>query len=402
VLGVVLGIGALAAVLVSLGSGTPAWALYRVLPGLAMFRQPRRLMAVVAFACAIGAAIGVEFLGKVVRDPRHGRILELLALALLLATLFEPIRNRALLPWTVPSSTAIDGPAGFVGALRRSTGDGRAYLPATLSIAAGSKLGTILHLRVLQDYEPLASRRLAEYLYAISGLPAPAPSDRLPFTGDMPGRIGIVRPELLDLVGVRSVVLPRPLEPPVREPPFVRVFESEEFALYANPQAFSRAFTVERAHFVESEAEALASLVDGAFDARREAVLVGRPDGSEELTLTTAPATDVRPARIVVDLPERVAIDFHVMVPTLLVLADAFAPGWEVTVDGIPRRIWQTNHLVRGVVVRPGEGRAEFVYRPPGLRLGLAIAAATWMLSAIAVAIARRRERNPSAALAPP
>jgi hypothetical protein len=52
--------------------------------------------------------------------------------------------------------------------------------------------------------------------------------------------------------------------------------------------------------------------------------------------------------------------------------------------------------------VRPGEGRAEFVYRPPGLRLGLAIAAATWMLSAIAVAIARRRERNPSAALAPP
>jgi hypothetical protein len=400
VLGVVLGIGALAVLLVALGSGTPAFVLYRVLPGLAMFRQPRRLVAVLAFVCAIGAAIGIESLGKMVRDPRHGRVLGLLALTLLIATLFGPVRNRAQLPWTVPSSGTVDGPAGFVGALQRATGDGRAYLPATLSITAGTKLGTLHHVRVLQDYEPLSSRRLADYLHAISGLPPPAPSDRAPFLGYMRGPFGIVHPTLLDLVGIRSVVLQHPRQPPEREPPFVRVFDAEEFALYTNPQALPRAFTVARARFVDDEAAALVSLVGGAFDARRESVLVGRPDGSEELALTTAQATDARPARIVVDLPERVAVDVDVAAPAVLVLADAFAPGWEVRVDGVLRRIRQANHFVRGVVVRPGERRAEFVYRTPGLRLGLAIAVASWVLSGFAVVITRRRDRIPSRATA--
>ena len=64
--------------------------------------------------------------------------------------------------------------------------------------------------------------------------------------------------------------------------------------------------------------------------------------------------------------------------PSILVLADAFAPGWDVTVDGAPRRLWQANHLVRGVMVRPGDRRVEFIYHAPGLRFGIGAALSVW------------------------
>jgi hypothetical protein len=395
VLGGVLGVGAIGALLVALGSGTPFFTIYRLLPGLAMLRNPLRLVTVVAFACAIGAAIGVTATARApcLRAGWRGHAAELLALGFVLAGLFGPTRNRALLPWTLPSPAAVDGPPDFLPALRQSTEGGRALLPPTLGIGAGTKIGTMRHVPVLQDYEPLASRRLAAYLYAVSGLPAPAPTDRLPFLGYMPGRHGVLRPELLDLIAVRSMVLLHPLEPPVREPPFIPVFRDDEFTLYANPRALPRAFTVERARFVESEAAALARLVGEDFDGRGEAVLVGRPVLPEEAALTSAAAGNLRPAHVTLDLPERVAVDVEVRAPSLLVLADAFAPGWRVTVDGTPRRLWQANHLVRGVVVQPGERRAEFSYRAPGFRLGMAGAVVAWAVFGLAVAVTGWRKR---------
>ena len=59
-------------------------------------------------------------------------------------------------------------------------------------------------------------------------------------------------------------------------------------------------------------------------------------------------------------------------------LADAFAPGWRVTVDGAPRRLWQANFLMRGVSLRPGDQRVEFRYRAPGFALGVALAVGAW------------------------
>jgi hypothetical protein len=118
----------------------------------------------------------------------------------------------------------------------------------------------------------------------------------------------------------------------------------------------------------------LAAILEPGFDRHREAVIIGPADGA----LATAPATAHRAARISVDEPEQVAVGVQVERPSLLVLADAFAPGWEVRVDGTPRPLLQVNYFVRGVVVRPGEGRAEFSYRAPGLGVGLAAAACVW------------------------
>jgi len=77
--------------------------------------------------------------------------------------------------------------------------------------------------------------------------------------------------------------------------------------------------------------------------------------------------------------------------PAVLVLADAFAPGWEATVDGVPRRLWQTNYLVRSVVVAPGDHQVDFRYRAPGFRAGVTILIGTWTVVLLSLAVARAR-----------
>lgn len=57
----------------------------------------------------------------------------------------------------------------------------------------------------------------------------------------------------------------------------------------------------------------------------------------------------------------------------LVVLHDAFAPGWTATIDGKPADVLPVNVLSRGVVVPPGQHRVEMRYMPPGLIMGFVI-----------------------------
>jgi hypothetical protein len=97
-------------------------------------------------------------------------------------------------------------------------------------------------------------------------------------------------------------------------------------------------------------------------------------------------------ARIAVDRPERVEVDVAADGPALLVLNDAFAAGWSVTVDGTPAEILPANYLARGVWVGAGAHRVEFAYRTPGLREGWAVFLASGAALAGWGALRRRGE----------
>jgi len=245
----------------------------------------------------------------------------------------------------------------------------------------------MLHgIRVLQDQESLSSRRLEAYVSAMAGVPAGS-DPGWPFNGALPARTPITRPALLDLVAVRGLVLRADLPPPAHEPALERVAAFDRQAVWRNASALPRAYTVSRVRFVPDETAALAAVVDAAFDGHREAVVVGDPIGA----LAAGPREPFVPTRITRDDGEAVAVAVEVERPALLVLADAFAPGWRVTVDGAPRPLLQVNHYVRGVAVGPGDRRVEFAYRPPGLVPALMLAALAW--GAVVVGSLRVAER---------
>jgi uncharacterized membrane protein YfhO len=78
----------------------------------------------------------------------------------------------------------------------------------------------------------------------------------------------------------------------------------------------------------------------------------------------------------------------------VLVLTDAFLPGWEATLDGAPVAVLRANTAVRAVVVPAGEHRVEMRYRPRSLPVGAALACIGAAALVAALAAARRRRRR--------
>jgi hypothetical protein len=119
-----------------------------------------------------------------------------------------------------------------------------------------------------------------------------------------------------------------------------------------------------------SDPEALTLLLDPAFDPVREVLL---PPGNA----TSAAASDLRGmAQILWRRADALELEVEASAPAILVLVEAFSPGWRATVDGQPVEVLKANLLFRAVRVPGGRHRVGFTYRPPSVLRGAALSIA--------------------------
>jgi uncharacterized membrane protein YfhO len=85
-----------------------------------------------------------------------------------------------------------------------------------------------------------------------------------------------------------------------------------------------------------------------------------RPDPAETVVITRAE-------------PQRVELRAVLRSPGLVVLAEVFYPGWDLTVDGRPAEVLRTNRAMRGVALAVGTHELVFRYQPRSFRVGLGI-----------------------------
>jgi len=78
-------------------------------------------------------------------------------------------------------------------------------------------------------------------------------------------------------------------------------------------------------------------------------------------------------AEILVDLPGRIEINANLAGPGMLVLADAFFPGWKVTVNGHPWYAHPVYGGLRGVPLTGGKKKVVFQYAPLSLFWGFLV-----------------------------
>jgi hypothetical protein len=71
--------------------------------------------------------------------------------------------------------------------------------------------------------------------------------------------------------------------------------------------------------------------------------------------------------------PQRVELTARLLSPGLVVLSDAFYPGWDLSIDGKPSEILRTNRAMRGALVPSGCHRLVYRYRPRSLLFGAAL-----------------------------
>lgn len=175
-------------------------------------------------------------------------------------------------------------------------------------------------------------------------------------------------PHLIDLLNVKYILAPEAAELPADR--FERV-RGGKTRLLRNLRVQPRAFLAD-SYVLLNGTEALRAIRDGKVDLTRSAVLHEAlapdqaPEGASGLpgTATIQHYTD-----------HMVTIETRAAGRRLLVLSDAFYPGWVATLDGADVPIVRANDAFRAVAVPAGQHVIEFRYRPASFRYGVALSA---------------------------
>ena len=92
-----------------------------------------------------------------------------------------------------------------------------------------------------------------------------------------------------------------------------------------------------------------------------------------------------------VDAGDRVGVEAELPRPGILVLSEAWLPGWVASVDGARAEILRANYVLRGIELSEGRHHVCFDYRPVSVALGAALSLLGLLIVALLLWIDRRR-----------
>lgn len=167
-----------------------------------------------------------------------------------------------------------------------------------------------------------------------------------------------------------------------------RLMHSGDVKIYENLDVLPRAFVLPAWQWQPDVAASVAAMRDAAFDPRQTAVLLGTGEA------VTASPVGQATAVILADAPEQVMVRVTGDAPGLLLLTDAWYPGWHAFVDGQAVPLYQADGLFRGVFVPQGSHEVQFRFVSRsyewGWRLSLC-GLGVWLLLAVGAFYGGRR-----------
>lgn len=378
------------ALLVSFGDNTPLYGWLRQLPLFSDFRFPMRYRAVSTLAVATLAGVGAGRLVALQRPRSLAATLVAVGAAGAAASFqgFTVLQNQVPFAWrkaTVPPDLALGKLA--------EVHEGQPSLARILWDGQSRRLEGDACLPLVNDLEPLSVGATAELLRFLEfGGSASGQEQRAlaaPFYGRVVPPADASRAPILDLLGVGLVVSDAPPPWMTERLPVAAMLRGRPL-IYENPGALPRTFRVTRLVPEPSNPEAAHEwLVSPGASLRTTALLHPAP-GSSMPDLVDAGADPSAEALIEEHSADRVAIRTRGATPGVVILMDAFYPGWTATLDGASVPIHRANRVGRGVVVPAGEHLIEMQYRPS--HWSLCVAASLLALTACA-ALALRRAR---------
>jgi hypothetical protein len=145
--------------------------------------------------------------------------------------------------------------------------------------------------------------------------------------------------------------------------------------LYENERALPRAYLAYRSVRAEGP-EDLQRLLGPDFDPRARVVFEG-----DARALDGPP--EIEPAEASRSGPGELSFEVAAGRPALLVVTDAWHPGWRAWVDGVPAPVLRVNAHFRGVLLGAGARRVELRFEPRSFRAGAALSLAAVALSGL-------------------
>ena len=158
----------------------------------------------------------------------------------------------------------------------------------------------------------------------------------------------------------------------------------DDLHLYRVRFSLPRAWAVSDVRLVDSPSASLVAALDRSIHPGDTAFVEDAPP----LPITPGlPRPDVR---VVAAWPNGLDLRVSSTGNALLVVADAWHPGWSALLDGRPTPILRTNHALRGVAVPAGDHLVEMRFRPTSLLVGAGVSALS-LVSALGLLLYWRR-----------
>jgi hypothetical protein len=147
-----------------------------------------------------------------------------------------------------------------------------------------------------------------------------------------------------------------------------RLIHSGDVKIYENLDVLPRATLVSNWQWQPDIATSVAAMQAEDFVVGETAVLIGNNQPDPLLTgeRGSAPGT----ATITQDETERIVIQADSAADGLLVLSDAYYPGWQATVDGEVTAVYPANAYFRAVFVPAGQHEVVFTFVPESVANG--------------------------------
>ncbi|RKG99424.1 hypothetical protein [Corallococcus carmarthensis] len=202
--------------------------------------------------------------------------------------------------------------------------------------------------------------------------------------------------ELLPVFGVRFSAYTQADHGALKHKPGAVVAEDPAFELLLveHPDARPR-LSLAKPRCVPDAAAALALLRDPSFRASAQAAVE-----CGGLALTSASDAPLEgPLPIERDTPEHLIVHVDASEDAVLLINDAWQPGWTAFLDGALTHLLPANVAVRAVPTPRGPHRVELRYRAPGVLPGVCVCAATCLGLAVAEVLRRRRFPRKTGAL---
>jgi hypothetical protein len=240
------------------------------------------------------------------------------------------------------------------------TGSGRSYSATGILYPTTNRAFNIDDVR---DLDAIYIDRAHTYLQLFV---APGLFDR--FDGFGSNAADYIHNPFFDALNVKYILVAPSPSTPAAVPPadqytLVEV-AADGVSIYRNRDAAPRAQVVFDVTAAPSEQDAAMIMRKPGFDPTKSAVV------ETHQTLPVAQQAPV-PARIAAYSDGQLTVDTDTSQPGTLVVADAYYPGWQAELDGIPTNILAVDIAFRGVQVAAGKHTVTMTYRPQSFQVGV-------------------------------
>jgi hypothetical protein len=211
--------------------------------------------------------------------------------------------------------------------------------------------------------------------------------------------LNVPSPEDVRVLGLRYLVVPTGIEPPVGGRVVV---EADGYSLWELDDTQPLSTVTSMVEFVDDPPSAMDEVTTAGFDPSEQVVL---ERWMELFTCVGCPPTV--PAVTTMVSGSELVIRFPESGGGVLTIRNPYEAGWRAVVDGRAATTLPVDGFLQGVVLPPGAREVVLTYHDDAVMLGLALGTGIWLvlLSAPIVALAlerRRREGDEARPTRPP